>query len=94
MIYLIEIRAETELTCNMNIFRPPKYEFLDRNLFVFHMRSWAPRPPRRPPMMYVVIGSFSHELQMIYVADAGTADVRRFQGSRGFRVYVLTKHLK
>ena len=58
-------------------FRRPKYEFLDRNLFVFHMRSRAPRPPRGPPMMYVVIGSFSHELQMIYVAGARTAEISR-----------------
>ena len=90
MIYLIEIRAETDLMCNTNRFRPPKYEFLDGNLFVFHMRSRALRPPRRLPMMYVVIGSFSHELQMIYVAGARTADIRRFRGFTGFRVYIFT----
>ena len=33
-------------------------------------------------MTYVVIGSFSHELQMIYVAGAGTADVMGFEGFR------------
>ena len=91
MIYLIEIRAETDLMCNTNRFRPPKYEFLDGNLFVFHMRSRASSPPRRPPMMYVVIGSFSHELQMIYVAGARTAEIRRFRGFTGFRVYALTE---
>ena len=42
-------------------------------------------------MMYVVIGSFSHELQMIYVAGARTAEIRRFRGFTGFRVYALTE---
>ena len=94
MIYLIEIRAETDLMCNTNRFRPPKYEFLDGNLFVFHMihmKSRVPWPPRRPPIMYVVIGSFSHELQMIYVAGARTAEIRRFQGFTWFRVSALTE---
>ena len=90
MIYLIEIRAGTDIMCKTNRFRPLKYEFLDRNLFVFHMRSRAPKPPRRPPMMYVVIGSFSHELQMIYVAGARTTEIRRSRGFTGFRVSALT----
>ena len=42
-------------------------------------------------MMYVVIGSFSHELQMIYVAGPRTADIRRFRGFQGLRVYGLTE---
>ena len=42
-------------------------------------------------MMYVVIGSFSHELQMIYVAGARTTDIRRFRGFTGFWVYGLTE---
>ena len=66
-------------------FRRPKYEFLDRNLFVFHMRSRAPRPPQRLPMMYVVIERFSHELQTIYVVGARIADFFRFRGFTGFR---------
>ena len=49
-------------------------------------------PPKRTyeiQMMYVVIGSFSHELQIIYVAGARTADIRRFQGFTGFRVSTI-----
>ena len=65
MIHQIEICAETDLACNTNRFRGLKYEFLDRNLFVFHMRYMAPRPPRGQPMIYVVIGSSSHKLQMM-----------------------------
>ena len=51
-------------------------------------------PPKRIyeiQMTYVVIGSFSHELQMIYVAGSRTADIRRFRGSTGFRVNGLTE---
>ena len=49
-------------------------------------------PPKRTyeiQMMYVVIGSFSHELQIIYVAGARTADIRWFQGFREFRVSTI-----
>ena len=39
--------------------------------------------------MYVVIGSFSRELQMIYVAGAGTADVRGVSGICAHTTYEL-----
>ena len=51
-------------------------------------------PPKRTyeiQMTYVVIGSFSHELQIIYVAGARTADIRRSRGFTGFLVYFLIK---
>ena len=51
-------------------------------------------PPKQTygiQMTYVVIGSSSHELRIIYMAGAETADIRRF---RGFRVYGLTEPSK